>query len=84
MPCWLKSFTLLGVFGQIITGQLFYWASSMCFGEFEVTDDIDSLELWIDGSSGLVLLPGLAGCAVNIGGSKSQRCFEEGCTNILK
>ena len=28
------------------------------FGEFEVTDDINELVLWVDGSTGLVLLPG--------------------------
>ena len=32
--------------------------SASGFGEFEVTDDIDSLEWWVDGQSGLVLLPG--------------------------
>lgn len=51
-----------------MTGQLFYWVSSICFGEFEVTDDINSLVLWVDGSSGLVLLPGLLGCAICLGG----------------
>ncbi|CAJ1376135.1 unnamed protein product [Effrenium voratum] len=65
VPCWLKTLLLLAV---VVAGQLFYWASSICFGSFELTDSIDSLQLWVDGSSGLVLLPGLAGCSICLGG----------------
>ncbi|CAK9056864.1 Uncharacterized protein SCF082_LOCUS30595 [Durusdinium trenchii] len=68
VPLWLKSLTFLGVAGQVLVGQLFYWVSSICFGEFEVTDDIDSLVLWVDGQTGLILLPGLFGCSVCLGG----------------
>eukprot|EP00435_Cladocopium_sp_Y103_P061916 s2039_g23.t1 len=76
IPLWLKLLTILGVLGQVMTGQLFYWVSSICFGEFEVTDDINDLVLWVDGSTGLVLLPGhvetqrtrLLGCAICLGG----------------
>lgn len=68
IPLWLKLLTILGVLGQVMTGQLFYWVSSICFGEFEVTDDINELVLWVDGSTGLVLLPGLFGCAICLGG----------------
>ncbi|CAE7624789.1 unnamed protein product [Symbiodinium microadriaticum] len=44
------------------------WSAHTGFGEFEVTDDIDSLEWWVDGESGLVLLPGLVCCCLSIGG----------------
>ncbi|CAE7858307.1 unnamed protein product [Symbiodinium necroappetens] len=68
VPAWIRAVTLLGVLIQVMVGQVFYWRSSMCFGEFEVTDDIDSLEWWVDGESGLVLLPGLVCCCLSIGG----------------
>jgi len=68
LPVWLRVLTLLGVLGQVLTGQLFYWVSSICFESFEVTDDINDLKLWVDGSTGLILLPGLGGCIICLGG----------------
>jgi len=68
VPACIRAVTLLGVLIQVMVGQVFYWRSSLCFGEFEVTDDIDSLEWWVDGQSGLVLLPGLLCSCLSIGG----------------
>jgi len=69
MPMWLKIVTLFGVCVQVGVGQLLYWRSSMCFGEFEVTDEISSLQWWVDGNApGLILLPGLLCSALSVGG----------------
>ncbi|CAE7613688.1 unnamed protein product [Symbiodinium natans] len=67
-PVWLRVVTLFGILLQVLVGQVFYWRSSLCFGEFEVTDDINSLQWWVDGESGLILLPGLVCCCLSIGG----------------
>eukprot|EP00931_Biecheleriopsis_adriatica_P078863 TRINITY_DN52280_c0_g1_i1.p1 TRINITY_DN52280_c0_g1~~TRINITY_DN52280_c0_g1_i1.p1 ORF type:complete len:903 (+),score=133.66 TRINITY_DN52280_c0_g1_i1:139-2847(+) len=67
LPMALQVIVLLGAIGEVGIGQLFYWLSSICFGKFAVTDDISKLQVWTDGNSGLILLPGLLASAACVG-----------------
>jgi len=59
----------LGCLGLILVGHLFWLATSSCFGEFAVTDDIDTLEWYGAKKHSVLKFPGLAGLIIVVVGS---------------
>lgn len=68
LPCWLRVIALYGAIIEVCVGQGFFWLPSYCFGQFSVTDDIQTFRLWVDGRSGLIKTPGLLGLIAFAGG----------------
>lgn len=65
LNCCLKFIFIFGLVIEVGVAQLFYWQSTACFGDFAVTDPIDSLKFV--GEDGLLKMPaliGLGACAL--------------------
>merc|ERR1719353_2191825 len=59
MPTCIKAIYTSGAMVLVLVCHAFWWASSLCFGSFAVTDDIKTLT-WYGSDDALLQLPGLA------------------------
>ncbi|CAK0900514.1 unnamed protein product [Prorocentrum cordatum] len=64
LPRCVRCASTTGLFTILCVCYLFFWRSSVCFGSFEVTDDIDALVLW-RGEDGIIKPTGMVGLATS-------------------
>jgi hypothetical protein len=64
LPCHIKCISHTGLFMILCVCYLFFWRASLCFGDFAVTADINTLVLW-KGDDGIIKPAGMAGLAIS-------------------
>lgn len=67
LPRWVAFFHFAGALLMVAVAQFFFWRADNCFGNFKVTDDVETLHWWPwkgDPHSAMIKKPGLAGLAL--------------------